>query len=267
MTRTMIRLDNVTLDLPVMHEQRARRKSHNLGAVGGRITATDGKRNAIRAIDHVSLEIAQGERVGLIGHNGAGKSTLLRVMAGIYPPTDGTVVTIGRIATLFTSAIGLNARATGYENIFLMGTLLGYKRSEINRLIPEIAEFSELGDFLDMPLRTYSAGMRTRLGFAIATAVSPECLLIDEVFGAGDSRFKDKARERITGTLSRAGTVVLATHSMPIIKEFCTVALWLDHGRVRAYGDLETVCDAFVASQQRGRRNPAPAGNEAARDG
>jgi len=225
--------------------------------VGGRLEQKDSTHAFIRALDGVSFEIKRGQRVGLIGHNGAGKTSLLKVLAGIYPPTQGKVIVQGRISTLFSSAIGFNVEATGYENIMLMGVLLGFGKKAILDLAPEIADFSELGQFLDMPLRTYSAGMRTRLGFAIATSIRPDCLLIDEVMGAGDARFQRKAKERITTMMQSAYTLILASHSLNSIHQFCDSALWLDHGKLRGFGPIREIVGRF--KEENKKRRPAPA--------
>jgi len=250
LTGPIIRVHGVVLDLPVGRTNKRKQGAKSEGDVGGRLDQRDATHAWVRALDEVTVEMRPGERVGIIGHNGAGKSSLLRVMAGIYPPTLGTVSVDGTVSTLFTSTIGLNLDATGYENVILMGILLGFHKKRMESLIPEIAEFSELGDFLDMPLRTYSAGMRTRLGFAIATSVDPNCLLIDEVFGAGDRRFQDKASERIGKMVERANTVVMASHSSHIIETFCEKVLWLDHGSVRRYGPVEEILEEFSEGRQ-----------------
>lgn len=238
---------DITLDLPIHTARRNKggRKHVIVKEVGGRLTQQDPKHTWIRALHNVSFEINRGERVALIGHNGAGKSSLLRVLAGIYPPTRGKVFVQGKISTLFTNSIGVNPSATGYENITLMGVLLGLSKKEIEAIRPAVAEFSELGEFLDMPVRTYSAGMRTRLGFAIATSIKPECLLIDEVMGAGDARFQKKAQQRMNDVMSTAYTLVLASHSIGTIKEFCDRAIWLQHGKLRQFGPIDEVVEMF----------------------
>lgn len=253
----MISIAELVLELPVGRTRKRRANAGRGGDVGGRLERRDAAHTWIRALDRVSLEIFPGERVGLIGHNGAGKSSLLRVMAGIYPPTSGSLQVRGTVSTLFTSTIGLNFSATGYENIVLMGILLGFDKRRMEALTPEIAEFSELGDFLDMPLRTYSAGMRTRLGFAVATSVDPNCLLIDEVFGAGDRRFQDKASERITAMVERANTVVMASHSSQTIETFCDKLIWLEHGRVRGFGPVADILDEFNEGRKKHRKSRA----------
>jgi len=246
--KTIISANSITLDLPIHTIRRKpRARQVTVREVGGRLEQQDPTHARVRALSEVSFEIQQGDRVGLIGHNGAGKSSLLKVLAGIYPPSAGQLRVEGSISTLFTNNIGFNQNATGYENIILMGILLGYGRKRMLQLLPEIAEYSELGDFLEMPVRTYSMGMRTRLGFAIATSVQPECLLIDEVLGAGDARFQRKAKKRLTTMMENAYTYILASHSTNTIESLCDRALWLDHGQLRSFGPVAEVIGEFNA--------------------
>lgn len=250
-----IRAWNIRLELPL------RRDAHSLrGAaarIGGNIIRRNkGKSSVVLALDGIDLDLPRGTRIGLIGSNGAGKSTLLRVLAGIYKPTSGHIVTQGKISTLFTSRIGINQQVTGRENILLSGLLLGFTRKEIEAMMPDIIDFAGLGDFIDLSLHTYSTGMATRLGFAIATAIQPEILLIDEVFGAGDRDFQTKARNRVTALMEKAGTLVLASHSVGIIRRFCSQALWIEHGRVRAIGTLDEVLEAYEEAVASSRPSP-----------
>ncbi len=199
----------------------------------------------VTALDNVNLFIASGQRVGLIGHNGAGKSVLLKVMAGIFLPTSGVCEVRGKISTLFSNSLGINADATGLENITMYGLTLGLSRKEIEERIPEIIEFSELGEYIHMPIRTYSAGMRTRLSFSVSTCISPDVLLIDEVIGAGDSAFQAKARDRLNRAMNIANTLVVASHSSELIRLFCDSALWMHNGAVRAFGEVNEVLGKF----------------------
>lgn len=207
----------------------------------------------VRAIDGISLEIHKGDRVGLIGNNGAGKSTFLKVLAGIYQPSSGECIVNGSVETLFTSKMAMDKDASGYENIYLMGYSMGLGKSQIEALEQDIIDFADLGNFLYLPVRTYSAGMATRLGFAVATSVGPEVLLIDEVVGAGDKNFRTKAQNRISDTISSSGTLVLASHSDSIIQNFCNKVCWLDSGRVRFFGETEEGLELY---------NGTPAGAE-----
>ena len=204
-----------------------------------------------KVLDDISLEIQAGDRIGLIGPNGAGKSSLLRLMAGIYAPTSGKVDINGRVSTLFAPNIGMNDNASGAENVYISARTLGMSRAQIAAVKDDIIQFADLGDFIDLPMRTYSAGMKMRLGFAIATAVEPEILLIDEVFGAGDAAFRERAKKRMASLMDRAGVLVLATHSEGVLANFCNRLLWLDNGRVIFDGDTATGLKEFRASVAR----------------
>lgn len=199
---------------------------------GGRLACESGRIPEVLALDGVSLDLGPGTRLGLTGHNGAGKTTLLRVMAGILPPTSGTVSTHGRIAVLINPSMGLSPEITGREAIRIQSLIAGASRSEHARALDEIIDFTELGPFVDLPISTYSAGMRTRLAFSTATAYSADIVLIDEGIGAGDAAFRVKAKERLTRWLGAAGIVVLASHSETLINEICDRKLRLDHGRI-----------------------------------
>lgn len=242
-------LDHVSLALQVHNGGSIGRPAVQATRVGGRIAKVDGHLE-VRALEDISFTLNRGERLGLIGANGAGKSTLLRVLAGIYMPTSGSCRVEGRISTLFTNNIGLAPEATGYENILLMGSLLGIGRRGAQALIPEIEDFSELGEYLHMPLRTYSSGMRTRLGFAIATSIRPDVLLVDEVIGAGDKSFQEKAARRIHNMFAAAGVLVLASHSPDVIRRFCDHAVWLEFGCVRAIGSVDEVMSSYGAKRR-----------------
>ncbi|WP_316172291.1 ABC transporter ATP-binding protein [Bradyrhizobium sp. SZCCHNRI3037] len=203
---------------------------------------------AVDALKGLNLNIGEGERVGLIGLNGAGKSTLLKVIAGIYPPTSGVAVVRGHVCPMFEFATGFEMNQSGYENIRIRGLLLGMSRAEIEEKLPEIAAFTELGDFLKFPVRTYSAGMFVRLAFAVSTSVNPEILLIDEVIGAGDIRFAEKAKRRMTGFMEQGKIVVLASHSRELLTSFCDRTVWLDRGQIRMDGRTAEVFDEYVRS-------------------
>jgi ABC-type polysaccharide/polyol phosphate transport system ATPase subunit len=197
--------------------------------------------NVIEAVKSVSLEIRAGERVGLIGHNGAGKSTLLKVMAGIYPPTSGTAKTVGHVCPLFEFATGFEYNRSGWENIRIRAMLLGMSSDEIEDKLAEIAEFSGLGNFLDYPVRTYSTGMFVRLAFAVSTSVNPEILLLDEVMGAGDLAFTDKANQRMRQFMDQGKILVFSSHSLDLLADYCSRTIWLDHGVVIADGETADV--------------------------
>jgi ABC-type polysaccharide/polyol phosphate transport system ATPase subunit len=245
---THIELTGVTLDLPIYDVQgrSLKKKVLRMGRRNEIAEDNDGV-VVVRALDNVSLRFEGGDRVGLIGHNGAGKSTLLRLMSGIYAPSGGTVSTEGKIVPLLDISLGMDENSTGLQNIRLRGMLLGMSNADISAKQKEIADFCELGDYLDLPLRTYSSGMRVRLAFAISTAVEADILLLDEVMGVGDASFMHKAEERLSELHDRAEIVVLAMHSNSEIRRVCNKALWMDHGKVRAFGPVEDVVAAYEA--------------------
>lgn len=201
-------------------------------ATGGLVMTSARDIVSVRAIDGLDLEIREGDRVGITGHNGAGKTTLLRVICGIYKPSAGAITLEGRVGALLDSTAGMDFEATGIENIYLRGYMLGMSRAEIASKIEEIADFTELGEFLELPVRTYSAGMFTRLAFAVSTAVDSDILLIDEGIGAGDASFQHKVHERIEGLFKRTPIVVLASHSEALIQQFCNRRLTMEHGKL-----------------------------------
>ncbi len=197
---------------------------------GGRISLDSRRVTQVTALDDVSLSLGDGDAVGITGHNGAGKTTLLRTIAGIYPPSQGVVTTTGRIGTLIELGAGVDGDLTGYENIVRLGMLLGMGRRQIIDLIPAIEEFTELGDFLQVPVRTYSSGMLVRLLFAVNTAQQPDILLVDEMFGAGDAAFQDKARARMTQLIAAARIFVLVSHSETLVRSVCRRLFNMTHG-------------------------------------
>lgn len=223
-------LENVSIDFPIFGAHSASLKQTLASAATGGRIGRDARVTVIQAIRDVSLSLRDGDRLGIVGHNGAGKSTLLRTLAGVYPPTRGRYVREGAISSLIDPMVGIEANATGYENILLRGLILGVSRREMLRLMPDIAEFSGLGDYLTMPVRTYSTGMTMRLGFSIATAVSSDILLMDEWLSVGDAEFQTRAEERLRGVIQASGILVLASHSAALIERECTSVLSLSHG-------------------------------------
>jgi ABC-type polysaccharide/polyol phosphate transport system ATPase subunit len=200
----------------------------------------------VRALRDVSLTVEEGERVGIIGPNGAGKSTLLKLLAGVYPPMRGRRIVDGRISSLFDISLGFEQDATGWENIFYRGYLQGETPRSVRAKIQPIADFSELGDFLNMPVRYYSAGMMVRLAFSIATAVEPEILLVDEVLSVGDMAFQDKARRRMQEMMGRARLIVMVSHDMDSLANLCERGVWMDQGRVRMIGPIRQIVAAYT---------------------
>jgi ABC-type polysaccharide/polyol phosphate transport system ATPase subunit len=242
-----IALENVFVDFPIYGSHRSLRKVLFDRAAGGLIRheGRNQDRIVIKAISDVSFRLEEGDRLGLMGHNGAGKSTLLKVIAGIYEPVSGRVTVRGRITSLFDVLPGLDIEDTGYENIVTAGMLLGMKRSEIEARIPDIEEFSELGEYLSLPVRTYSAGMQMRLGFSVATAVDPGILLIDEGIGSGDARFAARAHVRLTDFMSRSRILVLASHSDKMLRSTCNKVALMQAGQVIAFGSADEICDQY----------------------
>ena len=226
-------LDNVSVEYPLYNAPHMllRRRLLSIGT-GGKIAQTDRSFVSIRALEQINLTLRYGDRVGLIGHNGAGKSTLLRTMAGIYTPTQGKITSTGRISTVFDISAGLQNELTGYENIIRIGLLNGLNKLQLQAAMSDIEEFTDLGDFLSVPVRTYSSGMITRLLFAIATAAHPEILLIDEIIGTGDAAFQQRAEQRLEQFLQKAAILVLSSHSEQILQKFCKTILVLEHGRI-----------------------------------
>jgi len=202
---------------------------------------TVGRKKYILALRDVTFSIQKGQNIGLVGRNGSGKSTLLRVLGGIYTPTSGQVVSTGKISSLYGMNLGIQPDATGRENIVFRGIIKGWSREELKERIPEIIAFSELGDFIDLPLRTYSDGMRMRLLFAIATCFAPEILLLDEWIGAGDANFQKKAGQRMNDLVDEAGITVVASHNRNLIQNVCEQGIWLDRGVMRAHGPIADV--------------------------
>ncbi len=258
-------LKDVVAEFPIYGSQLSLRNVLFGRVVGGVLRRQNdaGKRVVVRALDNVSLTINHGDQVGIIGHNGAGKSTMLRVFAGIYEPSQGTISIAGRVSPLFNTSPGLDLDDTGYENIVTCGLLLGMTRAEIERKLPEIEAFSELSDYLALPARTYSSGMLVRLGFAIATAIDPEILLLDEELGAGDARFAMQAAKRVKGLIDRSSIMVLASHSAELISQMCNRAILLDHGRVVADGPAKDVLELYGRMNKDERPGAAPSAAQA----
>lgn len=203
---------------------------------------------SVDALKHINLEIRSGERVGLIGLNGAGKSTLLKVMAGIYPPTQGSVSIRGHVCPMFEFATGFEMEQSGWDNIRIRGMLLGMEPAEIEEKLASIAEFTQLGEFLDYPVRTYSSGMFIRLAFAVSTSINPEILLIDEVMGAGDAVFAEKAKQRMFEFMEQGQILVFTTHNTTLLEGFCERTVWLRRGEVVADGPTAEIIEEYTAA-------------------
>lgn len=239
-----IEVRNAYVDFPIFDAKTRSLKNRVLGKVGGRI-GTESKVPIIQALHDISLTLGDGDRIGLVGHNGAGKSTLLRLLSGIYEPTRGSTAISGKVAPVFDLGIGMDQEISGYENIMIRGLYLGMTRKQMEKRVDDIAEFTELGNYLSMPLRTYSTGMRVRLALGVVTSIDPEILLLDEGIGAVDSAFMDKARDRLVELVNRSGMLVFASHQDDLLMELCTSAMWLDEGHVREQGSLRDVLTAY----------------------
>lgn len=201
-------------------------------ATGGRVMGQDNQLVTVRALENINLQIQTGDRIALTGHNGSGKSTLLRVLAGLYKPTTGEVRIRGRISAILDPSAGIDPEATGFENIFVRGRILGMSNAEIKRKVDDIVDFTELANFIALPMRTYSAGMFARLAFAISTAIEPDILLIDEGIGTGDSHFMEKVRSRLQSMVVRSPILVLASHDKNLVSQLCNRTATFEHGRL-----------------------------------
>jgi len=249
--RISVRLDQVMVEYPIYSAySRSLKRSVLHVSTGGRLGLNTRDRVVVQALNDVTLHFDQGDRVGLVGANGAGKTTLLRVMAGVYEPVLGKVEINGRVTSLFDLSLGIDPEATGLENILLRGLVLGLTPQQIEEKRDEIIAFSDLGQYIEMPVRTYSAGMGLRLAFAVSTCIRPEILLMDEWIGVGDANFTKKAEERAAALIGDAGIMVIATHSPVLIERTCNRAIWLDHGTVRADGSPREVLSAYDAESR-----------------
>jgi homopolymeric O-antigen transport system ATP-binding protein len=239
-------LENVSVSFPIYHGgSRSLKKSLLFRGSGGQLASDASHRITVEALRNVSLQFGAGDRVALVGTNGAGKTTLLRVMAGVYEPVSGIVRSRGRISPMFDIALGIDGDISGYDNIRLRGLILGLTAQQIEERMADIAEFTELGDYLDIPVRTYSSGMMTRLTFAVATCFAPEVLLMDEWIVAGDAGFLTRAQRRIEAFVEKAGILVLASHSSDICRQWCNKAVWMERGEVKMHGEIDSVLDRY----------------------
>lgn len=243
---THIEFNNVCVDFPIYDAKgRSFKKRLIQVATGGQLGEDHQGQVVVRALEGITFTFKDGDRVGLLGHNGAGKSTLLRLLCGVYEPSSGSALIDGEIGSLIDISLGIDPDATGRENIYFRGSLLGMKRSEITAQINDIIDFTELGDFVDVPLRTYSTGMHLRLAFAVSTIVRPEILLMDEWLSVGDEGFKQKAETRMTELVQSTNILVIASHSREMILHTCNRAIWLVHGKIKMDGNSLDVCNAY----------------------
>ena len=244
-----IALSNVTVDIPIYNSQSRSLKKKVLSlATGGRIGFSEKGKVTVRSLENLSFTVNSNERVGLIGHNGAGKSTLLRVLSKVYWPTSGKAEIEGNIGSLISISLGIDTEATGLENIFLRGALLGISKDTIEKEIESLIEFSDLGEFINMPVRTYSTGMHMRLAFAVSTMISPDILLMDEWLSVGDEKFQKKAENRLNNLIERSNILVIATHSKTLLERCCDRVIWLEHGRVKMDGSTKDVVKSYFGA-------------------
>lgn len=241
MSNNMIEVSDVTMRFHMNTDRILSLKEFATTALRGKLHYEE-----FTALNNISFNLEKGETLGLIGRNGAGKSTLLKVISGILKPTEGSVACYGNVVPMLELGSGFDMELTGQENIFLNGAILGYSEEFLKSKYDEIAEFSELGKFLSMPIRNYSSGMLARLAFSVATAVNPEILIVDEILSVGDMAFQEKSRERMMEMMGGGTTVLFVSHNMAQIREMCSRVVWLDHGTVRMLGPTQEVCDAYM---------------------
>ncbi|MFD1197975.1 ABC transporter ATP-binding protein [Brucella gallinifaecis] len=243
---SLIKLNNVSVEFPIYNSSSRSLKNRVLSiATGGKIERKTDRLVVIRGLERISTTLRDGDRIGLIGHNGSGKTTLLRVLSGIYTPTQGTAYIDGTCVSLINIQLGIDPDATGRENIRLRSAMMGMHPKEIDTKFEEIAEFSGLGDFLDMPFRTYSSGMQLRLAFAASTSVRPEILIMDEWLSTGDENFKERANKRMHELVGSTKILVLASHSRDLLTKNCNRILWLEHGHLKMDGPTQEVLSAY----------------------
>ena len=246
----MARIDlrNVSVEFPIYNvNARSFKKKFLRLATGGVVVEDANHHIVVKALKNINLTLQHGDRLGLIGHNGAGKSTMLRLLAGVYEPTNGDMRTDGHVSAMLDIMQGIETEFTGYENILQRGLLLGLTRREIKSKVKDIAELTGLGDYLSMPMRTYSSGMMIRLAFSISASIKPDILLLDEIFNAVDADFLETARRRMANLLTESSIVVMASHSDDLIKEFCNKALLMEGGQIKYLGDPEEALAIYHA--------------------
>ena len=236
----MIHVENVSVRYLMTYDRVKSIKEYLVQLVKGKI-----KYEEFWALKNVSFHVEKGDVVGLIGHNGAGKSTMLKVISGILKPTGGSVTARGNVVPMLELGSGFDHDLTGRENIFLNGAILGYSEKYLKEKYDEIVEFSELGKFIDVPIRNYSSGMLMRLAFSIATVVNPEILIVDEILAVGDAAFQEKSKARMKELMGGGTTVLFVSHSLDQIREMCNKVVWIEHGEVKMMGGATEVCDAY----------------------
>ncbi len=241
MNKAMIEVSDVSMRFRLNNDRIMSLKEFVTTALRGKLDYRE-----FTALDHVSFTVEKGETLGLIGRNGAGKSTMLKVISGILKPTEGSVVCHGNVVPMLELGSGFDMDLTGRENIFLNGAILGYGEEFLKAKYEEIVDFSELGQFIEVPIRNYSSGMLARLAFSIATVVKPEILIVDEILSVGDAQFQEKSKKRMLELMGGGTTVLFVSHSIEQIREMCNRVVWLEQGRVQADGEAEEVCDKYA---------------------
>ena len=240
MSRTVIEVSDVSMRFRMNSDKIMSLKDFVTTAMRGKLQYQE-----FTALDHVSFTVKRGETLGLIGRNGAGKSTMLKIISGILKPTEGNVVCRGNVVPMLELGSGFDFDLTGRENIFLNGAILGYSEDFLNAKYDEIVEFSELGNFIETPIRNYSSGMLARLAFSVATMVQPEVLIVDEILAVGDAAFQEKSKRRMLDLMGGGTTVLFVSHSLSQVREMCGRVVWLEYGRVKMGGKAQEVCDAY----------------------
>jgi len=243
MEQKIIEVNDVSMRFRMVNDRVSGLKEYVVQMLKGKI-----QYNEFEALKHVSFHVNKGEVVGLVGHNGAGKSTMLKVLSGIFKPTEGSVTVRGNIAPMLELGSGFDWELTGRENIYLNGSILGYSKEFLNSKYDEIVAFSEIGQFIDIPMRNYSSGMIARLAFSVASVVVPEVLIVDEVLAVGDAKFQEKSYARMMELMHGGTTVLFVSHDLDQIRGMCQHVVWLDHGQVKMFGKTKEVCDAYEAT-------------------
>lgn len=245
-----ISLTNASVVLPIYNSS-ARSLTNTLvsAATGGALTAQKGGHLSIEALKNLNLEIKSGDRLGIVGHNGAGKSTLLRLLSGVYEPSSGKVKRFGSISSLVDISLGINAENTGRENIFLRGKLMGLSKKEIEEKLHEIIEFSELGDYVNLPVRVYSSGMLLRLAFSVSTSISADILIMDEWLSVGDGSFAERSGQRLRNLVDESDILVIASHTRDLLEETCNRIVWLEHGVIRKVGSAQEIIPEYFGDK------------------
>lgn len=243
MSKAMIEVSDVTMQFRLNNDKILSLKEFVTTALRGKLSY-----DRFTALEHVSFTVNRGETLGLIGRNGAGKSTMLKVISGILKPTEGRVMCHGNVVPMLELGAGFDMDLTGRENIFLNGAILGYSEEFLKAKYDEIVEFSELGRFIQVPIRNYSSGMLARLAFSVATVIQPDILIVDEILSVGDTQFQEKSKKRMLELMGGGATVLFVSHSIEQIREMCSRVVWIEQGKIRRIGDAEELCDAYGAT-------------------